>query len=85
MDHYQLVWRLPQVRESHHLDRILWERLRIEWRHHPRGRRWDRGQIVTYTATYVQPFLTGTWLNLTSLTHKATVVVKNEPFENATC
>lgn len=43
------------------------------------------GQIVTYTATYVQPFLTGTWVNLTSLTHKATVVVKNEPFENATC
>jgi len=45
------------------------------------------GQIVTYTVTYKQPFLTGIWVNLigASLTHQATVVVKNEPFDNATC
>jgi hypothetical protein len=47
------------------------------------------GQIVTYTVTYVQPFLTGAWMNLiggsASLTHQATVIVKNEPFDNATC
>jgi Flp pilus assembly protein TadG len=45
------------------------------------------GQIVSYTATYVQPFLTGMWVNLiggsASMTHQASVVVKNEPFDNA--
>jgi Flp pilus assembly protein TadG len=47
------------------------------------------GQIVTYTVTYAQPFLTDAWVKLiggsASLTHQATVVVKNEPFDNATC
>ncbi len=45
------------------------------------------GQIVTYRVTYNQPFLTGIWLNLVgaSLTHQATVIVKNEPFDDATC
>jgi hypothetical protein len=47
------------------------------------------GQIVTYTVTYQQPYLTGAWVDLiggsASLTHQATVVVKNEPFDNATC
>jgi Flp pilus assembly protein TadG len=48
------------------------------------------GQVVTYGVTYTQPFLTGSaWINLVggsgSLKHQATVVVKNEPFTNATC
>ena len=47
------------------------------------------GQIVRYTVTYTQPFLTGAWINLiggaAALTHTATIVVKNEPFDNATC
>lgn len=44
------------------------------------------GQIVTYYVTYAQPFLTGAWINLIGgpafITHQATVVVKNEPFDN---
>lgn len=47
------------------------------------------GQIVTYTVTYTQPFLTGAWVNLiggsATLKHQSTVVVKNEPFDNSTC
>jgi hypothetical protein len=47
------------------------------------------GQIVTYTVTYEQPFLTGAWINViggtASMIHSATIVVKNEPFDNATC
>jgi Flp pilus assembly protein TadG len=47
------------------------------------------GQVVTYTVTYRQPFLTSAWINFiggpAALTHQATVVVKNEPFSNATC
>lgn len=48
------------------------------------------GQIVSYSVTYTQPFLTGVaWTNFVggsgAITHRATVVVKNEPFDNATC
>jgi Flp pilus assembly protein TadG len=48
------------------------------------------GQIVTYQVTYTQPFLTGAWVSLiggpAAITHQATVVVKNEPFDdNAPC
>lgn len=47
------------------------------------------GQIVTYTITYTEPFLTGVWLGLIggpeNLVHRATIVVKNEAFDNATC
>ncbi len=48
------------------------------------------GQVVIYTVTYNQPFLTGgAWASLvglaSSLQHRATVIVKNEPFDNATC
>ena len=47
------------------------------------------GQIVTYSVKYTQPFLTGAWITLiggpASLTHHAQIVVKNEPFDNATC
>ncbi len=47
------------------------------------------GQIVTYSVTYTQPFLTGAWINLIGgsplLTHRANIVVKNEPFDDATC
>jgi Flp pilus assembly protein TadG len=44
------------------------------------------GQIVTYQVTYTQPFLTGAWVNFiggpAAITHQATVVVKNEPFDD---
>ena len=54
---------------------------------HPVAGAGTAGQIVSYTATYVQPFLTGMWVNLiggsASMTHQASVVVKNEPFDNA--
>ena len=44
------------------------------------------GQIVTYLVTYTQPFLTGAWITLiggpATITHQATVVVKNEPFDD---
>ena len=47
------------------------------------------GQVVVYTATYTQPFLSLAWLHLgggpAALTHTATVAVKNEAFDNATC
>jgi Flp pilus assembly protein TadG len=47
------------------------------------------GQVALYTVTYIQPFLTGVWLRLVGgpehLTHTTTIVVKNEPFDNATC
>lgn len=47
------------------------------------------GQIVSYTITYTQPFVTGLlgralWGG-SSLRHQAFLVVKNEPFDNATC
>jgi Flp pilus assembly protein TadG len=46
------------------------------------------GQVVTYTATYEQPSLTGAFLNFGGwdrMVHRASIVVKNEPFDNATC
>ncbi|MBB5690657.1 pilus assembly protein [Roseomonas alkaliterrae] len=47
------------------------------------------GQIVSYRLTYRQPFVTGiVAANLwggTEFTHTAFLIVKNEPFENATC
>jgi Flp pilus assembly protein TadG len=47
------------------------------------------GQVVTYNVTYTEPFLTGVWLNMiggpTEIVHRATIVVKNEAFDNATC
>lgn len=47
------------------------------------------GQVVTYSVTYTQPFITLAWLNMIGgpehLVHRATVVVKNEAFDDATC
>jgi Flp pilus assembly protein TadG len=47
------------------------------------------GQVVTYVITYEQPYLTGAWLHFVggsaSIVHQATIVVKNEPFDNGTC
>ncbi len=47
------------------------------------------GQIVAYTITYNQPFVTGriasTLWGGNSMRHQTVMVVKNEPFENATC
>lgn len=47
------------------------------------------GQIVSYRLTYRQPFVTGiVAANLwggTEFVHSAFLIVKNEPFENATC
>jgi hypothetical protein len=44
------------------------------------------GQVVTYTLTYTQPFFTfgliGAANGRTELTHRAVMVVKNEPFLN---
>lgn len=47
------------------------------------------GQIASYTITYVQPWLTGAvaariWGGA-GFTHRSTIVVKNEPFVDATC
>ena len=47
------------------------------------------GQVVTYNVTYTEPFLTGVWINMiggpAEIVHRATIVVKNEAFDNATC
>ena len=47
------------------------------------------GQIISYTITYRQPFITGivasTLFGGDSFTHRAFLMVKNEPFENAPC
>nr|WP_158287588.1 TadE/TadG family type IV pilus assembly protein [Falsiroseomonas bella] len=47
------------------------------------------GQVVTYSVTYTEPFMSGVWLRLLGgpehLVHRATIVVKNEAFDNATC
>ncbi|MBW6401018.1 pilus assembly protein [Roseomonas sp. HJA6] len=47
------------------------------------------GQIVSYALTYRQPFITGivaaTLFGSDSFTHQAFLIVKNEPFENASC
>lgn len=47
------------------------------------------GQIVSYTITYDQPFITGAvaasiWGG-NSFRHRAFLMIKNEPFEDATC
>lgn len=47
------------------------------------------GQLVSYTITYDQPFITGAvaasiWGG-NAFRHRAFLMVKNEPFENATC
>lgn len=47
------------------------------------------GQITSYTIRYRQPFITGPvaasfWGN-NGFTHQTTIVIKNEPFDNATC
>lgn len=48
-----------------------------------------RGRITSYTLTYEQPFISGivarTLFGGTSFTHRAFLLIKNEPFENATC
>jgi Flp pilus assembly protein TadG len=46
------------------------------------------GQVVTYALTYQQPYLLGgivPFFTGTAYTHSATIIVKNEPFSNATC
>jgi len=47
------------------------------------------GQITSYTIRYMQPFITGPIAALLwgepGFTHETTIVVKNEPFEDATC
>lgn len=47
------------------------------------------GQIIAYTLTYRQPFITGvvaaSLFGGNSFTHQAFLMVKNEPFEDATC
>lgn len=47
------------------------------------------GQIIAYTLTYRQPFITGlvaaSLFGGDSFTHQAFLMVKNEPFENAAC
>jgi hypothetical protein len=46
-------------------------------------------QVVTYEVTYTEPFMSGVWLRLIGgpehLVHHATIVVKNEAFDNAIC
>lgn len=47
------------------------------------------GEVVTYTVTYAQPFLSGAWLALVGapeeIVHRASLVVKNEAFDDASC
>ncbi|MBR0650424.1 pilus assembly protein [Roseomonas terrae] len=47
------------------------------------------GQIISYTLSYEQPSITGGIATLLfgkdAFTHRAFLMVKNEPFENATC
>lgn len=47
------------------------------------------GQIISYTLSYRQPFITGAVAGRLfggdAFTHRAFLMVKNEPFENATC
>ncbi len=49
----------------------------------------DGGRIVSYTLTYRQPFLTGaiggSLFGGDAFVHRAFLLVKNEPFEDATC
>ena len=47
------------------------------------------GQVVTYTLTYRQPFMTGglaaILMGAPHIDHQATIVIKNEPFLDAPC
>ncbi len=47
------------------------------------------GQVVTYDVAYTEPFITLAWLRLVGgpdrIVHRATVMVKNEAFDNASC
>ena len=47
------------------------------------------GQIISYTLSYRQPFITGivarSVFGADAFTHQAFLMVKNEPFENETC
>jgi Flp pilus assembly protein TadG len=47
------------------------------------------GQVVTYLLSYQQPFIASPLLGLfgspNGITHRAYIVVKNEPFDNAVC
>lgn len=47
------------------------------------------GQVVRYDLSYTQPFLLGGLSKLvsgsTSMTHRATLITKNEPFDNVVC
>jgi hypothetical protein len=48
------------------------------------------GQVVAFEITYAQPFITMAWSRLfsgvpASITHRVTMYVRNEPFENAVC
>jgi Flp pilus assembly protein TadG len=47
------------------------------------------GQITSYTIRYLQPFITGPVAAMlwggAGFTHEATIVIKNEPFEDTTC
>ncbi len=90
LDHHRLTWRLPQGRDRLTVSTGSYGSASgLSGGSGPVAGAGAGGQIVTYTVTYVQPFLTGAWVNLVgrsgSLTHQATVVVKNEPFDNATC
>lgn len=47
------------------------------------------GQVVRYDLTYTQPYLLGGIAKIvsggTAMTHRATLITKNEPFDNAVC
>lgn len=47
------------------------------------------GQVATYQLTYRQPYLLGGAVKLvagtTEMTYRATITVRNEPFEDAVC
>jgi hypothetical protein len=47
------------------------------------------GQITSYTIRYRQPFITGKIAGLiwggNAFQHQSTIVIKNEPFDNAAC
>lgn len=49
----------------------------------------EGGQVVSYSISYRQPFITGGFAGLVGgadyMEHRAALVVKNEPFENAVC
>jgi len=47
------------------------------------------GQVVRYDLSYTQPYLLGGFAKIvsggTAMTHRATLITKNEPFDNAVC